>query len=46
MILADQMQDGSWVPDASDPPNSPADVGHGSGDMDGAHHADCVRPRA
>ena len=23
IILADQMQDGSWVPDASDPPNSP-----------------------
>ena len=23
IVLADQMQDGSWVPDASDPPNSP-----------------------
>jgi hypothetical protein len=23
VILADQLQDGSWVPDASDPPNSP-----------------------
>ena len=23
LILADQMQDGSWVPDAADPPNSP-----------------------
>ena len=23
IILADQLPDGSWVPDASDPPNSP-----------------------
>jgi hypothetical protein len=27
VMLADQMQDGSWVPDASDPPNSPLNWG-------------------